>query len=102
MEVGPYLPIDLFPGDAIGFSDVSYEFLKIPCFVNNMLCSHLAIGVNKRCTFPAAQYLSLFLREKLVTIGTLVEMVFVLLKKKFKFFHEESGDNLIFTLFQII
>ena len=102
MKVGPYLPIDLFPGDTIGFSDVSYEFFEIPCFVNNVLCSHLTIGVNKRCTFPAAQHLPLFLGEQFVAIGTLVEMVFVLLKKKFKFFHKEPGDNLIFTLFQII
>ena len=30
LEVGPYFPVDFSPGDPIGFSHESDEFLKVP------------------------------------------------------------------------
>ena len=80
VQVGPNLPIDLFPGNTVGFSDKSYEFLKIPVFINYMLCSHLAVRIDKTGTFTAREYLALFLGEEFITICALVEVILLFLK----------------------
>lgn len=51
IEIGPDLPIDFFPRNSIGFPHISYEFFKVPFFVNDMFGSDLSIEINKRLAF---------------------------------------------------
>ena len=45
-----------------------------------MLGPHLAVRVDKAGSLAAGKHLSLLLGEELVAVGTLVEMVFLLLQ----------------------
>ena len=79
VKIGPDLPVDFLPRDTVGLSDVSYELLQVPGLVNNVFGTHLAVAIHKRSSFAAAEHFSLFLGEQFVAVGTLVEVVFVLL-----------------------
>ena len=51
VQIGPDLPVDLLPGNAVGLSDEGYELLKIPILIDHMLGSHLAVRVDETGTF---------------------------------------------------
>ena len=53
VQIGPDLPVDLLPGNAVGLSDEGYELLKIPIFVNDMLGPHLAVRVHEAGSLTA-------------------------------------------------
>ena len=82
VKVGPDLPVDFLPGNAIGLSDEGYELLEVPVSVNDVLGAALAVMVDEASAFTAAQHLSLLLSEKLIAVGTLVKVVLVFLKQK--------------------
>ena len=44
-----------------------------------MFGPHLAVAIHKRSSFAAAEHFALFFGEQFVAVGTLVEVVFVLL-----------------------
>ena len=75
VKIGPNLPIDLPPGDSISLSDEGDEFLQVPSSVNHMLGSDLAVVINIRFTFMAVQDLALTHTEKLVAVGTFVQII---------------------------
>ncbi len=81
IEIGPYLPINFFPADPVGFSDESYELLKVPVPINHMFCSHLTIGINALQTVSASQDLSLLFSEKFGTVCTFMQLILILFKE---------------------
>ena len=46
VEVGPDFPVDLLPANSESFTDKSYELLKVPVPIDDMLGSHLTVSVN--------------------------------------------------------
>lgn len=81
VKIRPDLPIYLSPGDPIGLSDKSYEFLEVPGFIDNVLCSDLTVIINIRFGLGTMEDLPLVHREQLVAVSTLVEVVSFLLEK---------------------
>jgi hypothetical protein len=53
VEVGPDLPVDFLPRYTVGLSDKSYELLKIPVFIDHVLCSHLTVRINEISSLAA-------------------------------------------------
>lgn len=100
VEVGPDLPVDLFPGDAVGLSHERDKFLQVPILVDDVLCSHLAVMVDEACAFSTAQHLPLLFREQLVAVGALIQVVFLFLQKQLELLHEEPTHDLVFALLQ--
>lgn len=100
VEVGPDLPVDLFPGDAVSLTDEGHEFFQIPVAVNHVLCPHLAVAVYEVRTLATGQNLSLLLREELVAVSALVQVVLLLLKQQLELLHEESAHNLVLALLE--
>jgi len=72
VQVGPNLPIDLFPADPEGFSNEGNKLFKIPVPVDYVLRPHLTVSVNTLEAISARQNLPLFLREELRAVGTLM------------------------------
>ena len=63
VEVGPYLPVDFFPRDAVGFSHESHKLLQVPVLVDHVLGTALSVVVNKASSLAAGEYLALLLGE---------------------------------------
>ena len=102
VQVGPHLPVDLFPGYAISFSDKCYELLKIPILIDHMLGSHLAVSVHEIRTFETWQYFTLLFREKLIAVSAFVEVILFLLEQELELLHEEATDDLVLALLEDI
>ena len=75
VEVGPDLPVDLTPGDSVGFSHKGHELLEVPGLVHHMLGPDLSVTVDVGLRLGAVQHLPLAHREQLVAVGALVEVV---------------------------
>ena len=61
VQVGPDLPVDFLPGDAVGLSYESNELLKVPILVDNVLGPYLSIMINYTGSFAATKDLALLL-----------------------------------------
>ena len=72
VKVGPNLPIDFSPRYSVGLSDKCNEFLKIPCTINNMLCSNLSVIINIRLSLRTMKYFSLTHSKKLIAVSTFI------------------------------
>jgi hypothetical protein len=46
VKVGPDLPVDFSPRDAIGFTDECYKLFQVPRFIDNVFSSDLAIAID--------------------------------------------------------
>jgi hypothetical protein len=80
VEVGPNLPIDLFPRNPVSFSDKGDEFFEIPFSVNGMLCLKPSLSIDECSAFRACQKLSLTPCEKTQAVTTSVKVVLLLLE----------------------
>lgn len=59
IQIRPDLPVNFFPADSVGFSDKSYELLKVPVPIDHMFSAHLTVCVDTLKSFSACQNLSL-------------------------------------------
>jgi len=80
MKVGPHLPVDFLPRNAVSLSDESYKFLEVPVSVDDVLGAMLTVRVDKARALAAAEDLALLLREEFVAVSALVEVVLVFLE----------------------
>jgi len=80
MKVGPHLPVDFLPRNAVSLSDESYKFLEVPVAVDDVLGAMLTVRVDKARALAAAEDLALLLREEFVAVSALVEVVLVFLE----------------------
>ena len=72
VKIRPNLPINFFPANPKCFPDKSYELLKIPVPINNVLSSHLSVSINAQLAVTTCKYFALLLRKQLIAISTLV------------------------------
>ena len=100
LQVRPHLPVDLSPGDSVGFSNEGDEFLQVPRSVDDVLGSDLSVIIYVALGFAAVKYLSLAHSEQLITVGTLVQVVPLLLEEQLQLLHEKSTDQLVFSLLE--
>jgi hypothetical protein len=80
IKVGPDLPVDFFPRNAISFPHISDELLEVPFFVNDMLCSFLTMEVYISFTLSTAEIWSLSLGEQLEAISALMKIILFFFK----------------------
>ena len=53
VQIGPDLPIDLFPTNSVSFTHECDKLFQVPILIDHMLGSHLAIAVDKAGTLAA-------------------------------------------------
>jgi len=82
VKVGPHLPIDLAPRDSVGFPDKGHKLLEVPRLVDDMLGSDLSVTVDIGLGLGAVEHLSLAHGEQFAAVGTLIEVVALLLEQK--------------------
>lgn len=80
LEIGPNFPVDFSPGNAIGLSNEGDELLKIPTSIDYMFGSDLSIVVNIGFSLAAVEDFTLTHRKQLIAVGTLVQIVRLLLQ----------------------
>jgi hypothetical protein len=61
VQIGPDLPVDFLPGDAVCLSNECDELLKVPILINNVLSSYLSIMIYNTSSFAATEHLALLL-----------------------------------------
>lgn len=59
VKIGPNLPVDLLPRDAIGFPHIGYELLQVPVFVNCMVRPKPALCIDHHSSLWTREYLPL-------------------------------------------
>lgn len=80
VEVRPDLPVNFFPGDAVGFANEGYEFFQIPVSIDDVLRPHLAVAVDKVGALTASEHLALLLSKELIAVGALVQVILLFFK----------------------
>ena len=80
LEIGPHFPVDLPPGDPVGFPDKGDKLLEVPRSINYMFSPNLSVIIDIGFTLGAMKHFSLTHGEQLVAEGTLVQVVALLLE----------------------
>ena len=72
LEIGPHFPVDLPPGDPVGFPDEGDELLEVPGSIHYMFSPNLSVIIDIGFTLGAQKNFSLTHGEQLVAERALV------------------------------
>jgi hypothetical protein len=81
IKIAPNFPVYFLPTDSEGFPYESNELLQVPVPVNHVLSAHLSVSINALLAVAACEDLALLLREELAAVGTLMQVILLLLEK---------------------
>ena len=92
--VGPALPVDIAPSDAVGFADEGNELFQIPRLIALVLAPGIGGSHVARASLAGLD-LCLADRVELVAVDAFMKVVLRLLEEEFELDHEEAGYELV-------
>jgi hypothetical protein len=92
VEVRPHFPVDFSPRNSVSLSHKGHKLLQVPCSIDNMFGSNLAVIIYIGFGLAAMEDLSLVHCKKLIAVGALVEVVIFFFEEQLKLLHEKSTN----------